>query len=182
MNLLPKEDQIKIKKQYTQRVFAFLAIIVFLLSLINIILIFPSYLFIKIKNNSLKNELEIINKKPVFLRYKDAENSLVKFNEKIEFLKTNSREVLKASSILKQITEGLKDGGVSIDSVAFEQNALEKEKIDKIRLTGKADTRVNFLRFIKNLEENNNFSEIESPASNILKNSDISYTIIVFLK
>lgn len=182
MNLLPQEDQIKIKSQYTQKIFVFFLVMVFLLSLINIILIIPSYLFIKIKNDSLKNELETINKKPVFLRYKDVENSLVKFNEKIEFLNTNSGKTLKVSSVLKQIVYGLENGGVSIDSMAFDKSAPEKEKIDKIRLTGNADTRANFLQFIKNLKENNNFSEIESPASNILKNSDVSYTITVFLK
>lgn len=173
MNFLPIDEQIKIKKRYKKRFFLFLAFALFLSALINLTLLFPSYIFLKIKNNDLKQELGILRADSIFLKSENMNGSLNVLDKNIQFLKTEKKEIVDFSEILREIIK-LKNNGISITSISFEK--------DKIILLGNGKTREALLSFIQNLKENGIFKTVDSPASNLLKKENIDFIITVFLK
>lgn len=173
MNFLPIDERIKIKKRYKKRFFLFLAFALFLAALINLILIFPSYIFLKIKNNDFKQEIRILRSDSIFLKSEKMNGFLNDLDKNINFLKTEGKEVVEFSAILREIIK-VKNGGISLASISFEK--------DKIVLLGNGKTREALLLFIQNLKENTLFKSIDSPASNLLRKENINFTITVFLK
>lgn len=173
MNFLPFEEQIKIKKIYKKKFFILLVFTIFFVSLINLILIFPSYVFLKIKNNGLKNDIKILLTDSNFLKSNDMNDSLKDLALNIPFLKTAEKEVIEFSDILKEIIK-LKNSSISLSSVFFEK--------DKITLLGKSKNREKLLLFVQNLKENIFFKNVEYPASNLLRKENIDFTLTVFLK
>lgn len=173
MNFLPIDEQIKIKKIFKKRFFLLLAFALFLAALINLILAFPSYIFLKIKNNDLKQGFNALRADSIFLKSKKMEDSLKYLDKNIKFLKTGEKEVVEFSEILKEIIK-LKNSGISLSSISFEK--------DKIVLLGNGKTRDALLLFIQNLKESGIFKTVDSPASNLLRKENISFTITVFFK
>ena len=173
MNFLPIDEQIKIKKIYKKRFFLILSFALFLASLINLILVFPSYIFLKVKNNDLKQGFNALRADSIFLKSEKMEDSLKSLDKNIKFLKTGEKEVVEFSEILKEIIK-LKNTKISLSSIFFEK--------DKIILLGNGKTREALLLFIQNLKESGIFKTVDSPASNLLRKEDINFTITVFLK
>lgn len=174
MNFLPIDEQIKIKKIYKKRFFLFLAFAVFVAALINLILVFPSYIFLKVKNNDFKQEFHAVRDDSIFLKSEKMNGFLNDLDKNIKFLKTEEKEVVEFSGILKEIIK-LKNSGVFISSISFEK--------DKIVLLGNAKTREALLLFIQNLKkEDAIFKSVDSPASNLLRKENVNFIISVFLK
>jgi len=173
MNFLPIDEQIKIKKRYKEKFFLFLASVLFFASLINLILVFPSYVFLKIKNNDLKKEYEVLRSDSIFLKSEKMNSSLNDLDKNIKFLKTGGEDTVDFSKILNEIIK-LKNSKVSLASISFEK--------DKIVLLGNAKTREALLIFIQNLKENTVFKSVDSPASNLLRKENVDFTITISLK
>lgn len=175
MNFLPSEDQIIIKKQYKFKFIFFLGIIVSFLAFINLIFIFPSYIFLKIKNEDFKKQFGVISISPEFRSLSDTELSLKKINDDIDFLKSSSDKSFIFSDILKEII-GLKENGISVTSISFDNS-------DKsFSILGNASARVDLMLFVKKIKDSGKFKIVEFPPSNILKNEDIDYSIKAVLK
>ena len=184
MNFFPIENQILLKRRYRQKVLIFFGFIIFSLIFINLILIAPSYFFLKISGENLKKQSEIINQSPVFLRFAEIENSFKNLNLDIIFLENRGKEIRFLAPLLEKIiNEKLKKAAADI-SVNFISFALGNEnaykQADKIIIQGNAKTRIDLLKFVKNLEKEGGFLEIQSPPSNLLKEKDIDYTLNIF--
>lgn len=175
MNFLPLEDQILIKKQYKAKFFIFLGILIFILAFINLIFIFPSYTILKIKNEGLKKQLEIININPEFKNLSDIEFSLKKIRDDVNFLKDSGKKNFIFSDILKEITN-LKENSISITSISFDSFN------NSVSILGNAAARDDLIFFVKKIKDSGKFETVEFPPSNILKNKNIDYSIKAVLK
>lgn len=175
MNFLPLEDQILIKKQYKAKFFIFLGILIFILAFINLIFIFPSYAILKIKNEGLKKQLEIININPEFKNLSDIEFSLKKIRDDVNFLKNSDEKNFIFSDILKEITN-LKENSISITSISFDSSS------NSVSILGNAAARDDLILFVKKIKDSGKFETVELPPSNILKNKNIDYSIKSVLK
>lgn len=184
MNFLPLKDQTEIKKQYKKRFFLGLILFLFFLGLINIILIFPPYLLLRLENGNLKKQSLAGPNEAILAKSKDTETSLKNLYADIEFLKNLAGGSPLLAPLIYELTNKIRNGinGVSIESINFENNAAKEKNINKISLFGKARTRDAFLAFLSNLKTSDYFKEINSPPQNILKNEDIDYRIEIFLK
>ena len=103
MNFLPIENQILLKRRYRQKVLIFFGFIIFSLIFINLILIAPSYFFLKISGENLKKQSAIINQSPVFLRFAEIENSFKNLNLDIIFLENRGKEIRFLAPLLEKI-------------------------------------------------------------------------------
>lgn len=175
MNFLPPEDQIIIKRQYKFKFIFFLGIIISFLAFVNLIFIFPSYIFLKIKNEDFKKQFGIISASREFKSLSDTESSLKKINDDIDFLKNSGDKSFIFSNLLKEITD-LKESGISITSISFDNS-------DKsFSILGNAGARDDLMLFVKKIKDSGKFETVEFPPSNILKNEDIDYSIKAVLK
>lgn len=185
MNFLPQEDKKSIKNQYRGRFLIALCFLIFILVIINLVLFLPSYFFLKVKNDGLKNQIEITSKNPDFKNLIEMENSLKNFSEKIKFFKSRDKETNSAPAILEEIVKAKSEisGSISITSFSYEKGADNSgAPLKKINILGNAGTREGFLLFLKNLKNNEKFLRVLSPPSNILKSMDIDYSLSIIIK
>lgn len=191
MNFLPFKNQVLLKREYKQKFFIALGFVVLFLFAINLILIPPSYIFLKARGENLKKQLEFISQSPIFFRFSELNDSLKSLNSAVSFLKEQKEETRIIAPLLKKIVESMPKETtvkVSINFISFERggpptgNDSSTAKTDKIIVQGNAETRTALLNFIKNLKQNSNLWEIQSPPSNLLKEKNIDYTLNIFLK
>ena len=178
MNFLPIETQTLFKKQYKRKVFIFFAAIVLFLLIVNLVLLFPSHIFLKTSVLDVKRQLEIANQNSVFIRFKETQIALEKLNAETDFLNTKKNEIRNIAPLFKKITDLKKEAteDISINFMSFEK------KKNKIALQGEAETRASLLKFINSLENKDDFLKIKSPPSNLLKENNINYSLDIFLK
>lgn len=185
MNFLPRENQILIKKQYVRKTFAFSEIIILFLMFANLILLFPSRLFLKISLENLERQIKTASQSSIFLRFSEIQASLEKFNSEITLLDKRESEVKNSTPALKKITDSKREGAgdkISIEFISFENDKkIPAEQPNKIIIQGKADNRAVLLKFIKTLEKEETFAQVQSPAANLLKEKDINYSLSIFL-
>ena len=130
----------------------------------------------------MRKQLEIASQSPVFLSFSDMSASLEKLNSEIEFLEKQKQETRALIPVLKKIIN-LKTDEVSIDFILFEKKKeSSRTQADKINFRGGAGTRAALLQFIKNLEKEESFLEVQSPPSNLLKEKDVDYSLNIFLR
>lgn len=184
MNFLPLKDQIEIKKQYRKRFFLILGFLFFSIAVINFLLIAPFYLFLSKENKDLKKQALADLNGGTFIKQKDMEASLKNISAGTDFLKKLDKNPINLSHFIYEIVDKMNDktNGVSIESMNFENSGSAGGSINKIVLRGKAKTRNDFLVFLTNLKNTEDFKEIISPPQNILKNENIDYQINLLLK
>lgn len=178
MNFLPIKNRILIRKEYKQKALLILGFVVLFLFALNLILILPSFIFLKEKGENLKKQHEFVSQSPIFIRFSELDDSLKNLNLNISFLKEQKEKTRIIAPLLKKIVESKPEktaGEISINFISLSES-------DKIIVQGRAETRIALLNFIKNLKQNANLWEIQSPPSNLLKEKNIDYTLNIFLK
>ncbi len=175
INLLPTENQVINKKKYLSRLFLTVGFLVFILSIISFVLFLPVFLSLFFEEKDLTQQLNVIKKADSSVESEKIYTDLDVLNTRLSIYDKNSEEVRQISSLVKGIIS-LKADGIIINYIKY-----DKDKSGKIIITGKSDSRSDFVDFKKRVEEDSSFSAVNSPLSSLLKETDISFTMTIEL-
>lgn len=175
INLLPTEDKVANKKDYLSRLFVVAGILIFIIVTISFVLFLPVFLSLFFEEKDLARQLDVLRQDDSSVEAEKIYAELGVLNARLALYEKNNNEVRQVSALIKKIIS-FKTDGIRISSFRY-----EKDKDGKIIIIGKSDSRSDFVDFKKKLEDDKSFSSVSSPLSNLLKETDISFTMTIEL-
>lgn len=177
INLLPYEDKKEVEREGLRRF-----LIVALLSLatvifLGILLMGPVYLLVFQQRIAQEDEeLSLRNGKSTE-HINQISNEIKKINSKLFVFESNAKNY-SAPKTIKGILDII-PSGIKLTDISFE---VTSEARGRAQLRGNASTRENLLNFLKVLNDSGLFSKVDSPVSNILKKTDVDFSINLEIK
>jgi len=175
INLLPNEDKITNKKDYLSRLFMVSGILLFVVITIAFVLFLPVFLSLFFEEKDLSGQLKVIKQGDTSVEAEKIYADLDVLNTRLSLYEKNNNEVRQVSVLIEKII-ALKTSGIRISYLKY-----EKDSNGKIVIIGKSDNRADFVDFKKKLEDDELFGAVSSPLSNLLKETDISFTMTIEL-
>lgn len=153
--------------------------LVFCLWSAGVVLTLPSWLALVFGRRDLELALLVAKQAPLAGEIGAIESGLKDFNRKLwlyEQAEKNVRPVLKpVEAILKTAP-----AAISLRNIFYERSSQTNP--ERIALKGRARTRSSFLSFVKTLEDSGEFKQIHSPISNLLKETDLEFSLVLDLQ
>ncbi len=172
INLLPLGDRVEIKKEYLRRLAVVSGIFLSLSILVFIIILLPALLLAKNQKHNYERQLFLSQQQLVLSGAAGAILAAEDLNSKLEIFGKGQKEAGEISGIIAVII-GNKTDGIKLDAFLYDKG--------KIIVRGESETRKELLSFIEALKRERQFTEVESPASNLLKEKDIEFNILIGL-
>ncbi len=174
MNLLPQENQKKVKKEYLLRLYSVILLLLIFTLVIAFTLFLPYYISIKKELSDKKDYLSVLVDNNI-----NATSGMLEIVEdtkrKIDILVGKKDERLGVySDIIAPIVD--KRGAVLITGITYEESTEERFYV---RLSGISLSREDLRTFIKALEKEDLFIEVNAPISNFVKDKDIRFSLDV---
>lgn len=179
MNLLPLEDQIKIRNERLLRLVEVSGGGLFLIVLAAVIILSSVYLFLILQSGELKRQLAIEEQSSELKRAQSLDLSIKDLNTQARSLRDNEgliRNPLREVGLLL----ALKPYGIAIVSLGYDKPAGKPH--GTIIVSGEANTRANLLRYVDLVEKKDIFANVESPVSNLLSRERVEFTLVLDLK
>lgn len=175
INLLPPETRDSLKRLYLKRLIIFMLLILFLLIAVSAVLLLPSYFIFSVRNKEAKLALESAESASALEGLEEALATVKEVNKKIALL--DAEPAGPAPSVTKVLSRLVADASGLVKLDNFSQSAD-----GKITLRGTAPTRNSLLAFIRRLEQDEIFSRVDSPISNLVAERNIRFLINLELK
>lgn len=171
-NLLPQEQKKVLKKEYILKL-AIVGNVLFSIVIVTaLILLGTFWLRLWNEENVLKQNIKLLN----LNTDEKAQSEIVKnVNSQIKTLQIKTH-ILSSTDALRLVLKN-KNRGIKIFNIEFNNTILG----GKINISGNADTRENLIAFIQNLEKEKIIKMADSPISNLSKNNNIQFNIIITL-
>jgi len=179
INLLPLKDKTEIKKEYLTRLAVVFSISVSLSVLAAIVLLLPSFFVINIQEKNYKKQISFLEQR---LSLSDATGitpAIDDLNFKLNLLKDSQNDGQQISEIIEKIISKMPSGN-KIEAFFYDKKGKTADNA-KIKIKGFSDTREELLKFTKILEAEGEFLDVESSVSNLLKENNIDFNLIIIL-
>jgi len=175
MNILPQEEQKKIRKEYVARLI--IVALTFLLITIGVafILLAPRYFSSKEHKQNLASYLNVIDASNV-ADSGDLLKSVVDVKKKIELLRPDEKNTLVYEEVFAPAIK--KRGGIQIKGLLYERTKTQEEIA---RITGTAPNRDSLLKFVQALKEEKSFVKVDVPVSDFVEDANIEFSINISL-
>lgn len=179
INILPIEDRKEIKKNYFKRLLIVALVFFAVTILMAIIMLLPTIFFLNEHESVSQKELEYVNKKLGDAGISQITPMVEDLNKKVQILKTTSGFGKYSDTVTEILNAG--GSGIKISSLSIKKSAGK----ESVYISGHSATRKDLLAFLDNLKQCKAafktkctpFDKIESPVSNLLKESDIDFSI-----
>lgn len=143
--------------------------------IINIILLFPSYISLRTEKATYKSESDALSKQ---IEVKDKEGLTVTMNQiqsDLSLVKPDETEIYRAiNAILNQTTTQ-----ISILSLNYTRGGKSPSSIS---IQGIAKDRASLLTFSNNLKKELLFTSVDLPVSNLAKQTDVKFNLTLLGK
>lgn len=171
LNLLPKEDSRRVGRErlarYLTVVYSFMAALLAM----GAILLLPTYFFLFFQYRGIADQLAAAQHNADSKQTQKTELLIKGTNTKLQRLA--AQHTLVASPVTKYLQDSITRVPPTITLLSF----VYEQQTGTITLRGNATTREDFLVFIEKLRTHQNFSHVESPVTNILKERDVLFNI-----
>ncbi len=175
LNLLPeKEKQNIVWEKRTNQTLYFGSCIVASV-FVFLILLFPSYIFLALQNDDVVRNLEIEKKAQEKLQIQTIEGRTAAINADTQHIIQNNAPSFVPGNFVEHLNQ-LAEGHVLLTQIQYHQNGGEAH------IEGWAETRNNFLDFKNILETEGGLQNIVSPINNIIKETNIQFTLSATLQ
>lgn len=168
-NLLPEQEKKEIRLEQSRRIVifisGFLAATLFIASL----LLIPSYLPLVIERKGLEDSLQIEENASLEFGVQKKVASAGRVVSVVSSVREHASKTSRVSAILAEFVQS-SDSGIVI-------SFLNIKKGGEFTLIGRASTRNNLLNFEKRLRESKKFEDFSSPLSNIIRETDINFSL-----
>lgn len=174
--LLPQEYGERIAYEQWARLTLVMHAGIFLVLAVGSVLLLPSYLFLTLQEPSILRQVDIANQSVAAKRVDEAEISIRAVNQQIQiFQQIRIGAPSPLTTLLSEFAETV-PSGVHISTISWD------EADRQITIDGKADRRNVLLMFIETLKATSLFKEVDLPVSSLLKEEDISFSLIVYIQ
>lgn len=178
INLLPQDYQKDSRRELIRRLIAVGGVALFLVLAANLVLISPLWLLFSLEEKELGRQLEAIKSSPAFGRVAEIEKDIKDLNEAVALFKARESERFGITQALESIIQN-KPEGVKIESFYFSSAKEAPPQPARISVFGKARNREALIMFTQKNEADPFFASVQSPISNLLKDSDFDYSLIL---
>ncbi len=178
INLLPQKNIKNIKKEFTRRVVIILGLAISVLIFTQIAL--SSALFLTL-NSYIKNSISQVIFTKEFAEkegLQKSESKVKNINKLLLFFQENENKIEPITDDISEILTASKNNSIKLESFLFNMSP----SLATVSIKGNASNRDNLINFINTLKLKNHFQKIESPISNLLKENDVDFSIILELK
>lgn len=180
INLLPEEQKMIVRGEYRRRIIIASGWLVALALATNIVLFAPAWLAFTAQERELKRQLDAIEKGALFQQVTAIESLIRQLNFEIRQYRARDREAIRAIPAVDLVLES-RGSGVMISVLSFSPPKTGNEKA-QITIAGHASDRAALLAFSDRLKARPFVESVESPISNLLRESDVDYQITAVLR
>lgn len=178
INVLPTEEKKALIHEYRIR---FLAVVFFLIALSGLLatlLLVPSYIYSKNKEQLAESKLEAFNKANPDTTFEDLSGTITDINAKLAILNANTPLHLLTRDIVNEFAS-TKPKGIYITQILYNERT---DGMGVIQVSGVALDRTTLRDYKSVLQSNSHFKDVNLPISGFVKKSDIDFTISLVLK
>ena len=177
--IMPAVAAEKIKTAKTAKsLLAVFAVLIFSAAAAGIIILMPMYSLVLSYKKDLSRELAVYLKKDAGLA-DSAALEIKKLNSRLDFVGKMSK-AKGLNSVFKNILDK-KNPGVKITYFSYEKGK-EPDGEDKVYLSGKSETRDEFLFFENRLKKELGDGKVVSPVSNLINEKDFDFSLVLNIK
>jgi hypothetical protein len=182
LNLLPQQNKAEIQKEYTLRKIVMTLVLLFVVLVASLLLLAPSYLLSKIREREATDQLTYT--KDLLEQKFESENITKEMASAISYAQA-LRPFKKGTSPYEiiRIFEN-KPSSIKITQISYTAAMIagDSPMPASISLEGKAENRESLTAFGKLIEGRSEFSAVNIPVSNFVKERDITFSMTVTLK
>ena len=171
INLLPDFQKEVVRVEYKHRMLIVGVLFVLLTIVIATVSLFPSYLISKTKYVTLKERADVLKEEEKKANTAGVSLIVKDVSEKLSLLNIGKKDTDVGMLISKLVDNA--DSSVKIMSITYEKRGATA----KVDIAGVAEKRESMIAFIEKLKKDEYFSEVYSPVSNLVKESNISFNI-----
>lgn len=174
--LLPQEYRERIAHTQWARLALVIHAGIFLIFAVGSVLLLPSYLFLTLQEPGILRQVDIANQSVAAKRVEEAEASIRAVNQRMQIFQ--QIRIDASSSLATLLSEFAKTipSGVHISTISWDEAGRQ------IIINGKADRRNVLLAFLETLKASSLFKEADLPVSSLLKEENISFSLIVYVE
>ncbi len=168
-NLIPLSAEKNVKREYWLRVLSVWFVAVGIGVSVLIVLTLPIYVLVTLQLDNHSDTVVVASAQKDELQA--LEGVLREANRQARLIVSEQQTVSLTQHI--QIITAIAGIGVTITSFQFDQTGEQK----KLVLSGVADSRLLLANFRDNLENSENYSQVELPLSSLIRDRDIDFTM-----
>jgi len=173
--LLTKEQKNNVLKEYRLRKFVIATVFVAITAIVGSLLLVPALILSSSKANDLDQQLKAQNQNQEAKDVRVIRENIQEANRQISLL-ANRQEI--------KLTENIADVIISAPTgmrlISFGYNEAT-EGIRQLEIGGISPTRDSLLLFVKNIEQKEQFSDVNLPISDFAKDRDIPFSITIIV-
>ncbi|HBM46209.1 MAG: hypothetical protein UT05_C0003G0017 [Parcubacteria group bacterium GW2011_GWF2_38_76] len=207
INLLPLNEKIKVRSDYRLRLYTVIGLMLLILVISAMIPLVISYFAISYNVEFINDITEGMSQSEGFKKtdalakiIKDTNRKSILLNDPLGVsARQNLTESFFSVFTIANELSNKKNSSIKITQITYEQatkrgvvpvsintstttGTIKESGLHKITIRGFAFDRDIFLSFLKELETNQNFLNIDSPVSNLVNSVNIDFSIIITLK
>jgi len=180
INLLPREYQNELKLERFNRLVVAAGAGIFLIVAVNAIFLLPLWALFEAQEREMTRQLAALQKNPDFSRVADIENEIGALNSEIKTFNDLEKTRFEIAQALMSVMDS-RPLGISIDNIIFSIASPRGNQASQITVQGKAVNRDLLLKFAATNETNAFFKKVNSPISNLLKETELDYSLVLDL-
>ncbi len=171
-NVLPEQFKKTITTEYYVRLGALVCCVVCVLEVCTIVFLLPSWMVGTIQKKELTQHIAIMQDLPVARSSNTVADTITSLNQLLEVV-TTTFVYEKPTSLLDEI---LKNKNSNIHIIDYSSTYVDSTHAS-LSITGKSVNRNALVTFVKTLQQDKKFSNIELPVSDLARDSDIPFTL-----
>lgn len=168
-NILPAREKKEIRLEESRRVVIFLAGFLVVNFIVASLLLFPSYLPLVVERRGLEDSLRLEEAATLDLGVKEKIASMQRVVSVVNAVGSYAAQSSRPWALLQSFLEN-SGQGISISFLSINKNA-------EFTLIGSAATRRDLLGFEERLREGKKIEDLSSPLSNIVRETNISFSL-----
>lgn len=174
INLLPYADKKELEREKMRRFLAVALLGVSTLFALGLFLMAPIYFSLTLQKKNLLEELSLASKNAPLERLGELEREIKNLNSKLLVLEEGSRKEYLVSEVFREAL-GLRSAGIELRHLSFHKPS--GGEAGRLNLGGRAQRREDLQTFIQALERSESFKKINSPVSNLLKKTEVEFSL-----
>ncbi len=175
INLLPQDEKKLIHFEAISRLTIRIGVVIFLLLLLFTILLLPSYSILVFQDDDIAERLEVEQKSETLYQVRNLESEVTKVNARLQVINNLNQTTLSPIAVMNRLFSKFPPG-VTLKSFSFD--AVSRE----IVLEGFSPTRDSYIQFENVLKDDDMFSEVVAPISNLISPISINFSIKLSLR
>ena len=172
-NLLPQLEKQIIRREYRTRLAAVMLLFFFALWTAGAILLLPSYLLSRERENTAVGEYEAFSRTVAASDAKTLNAELATVRTKLRALPTGAERV--HFSDMTRSLAAARSSGIAFTGLSFNEDGEKR----RLALSGTAESRDDLVAFQRALETSGAFQEIDFPLSNLAKDRKVNFSAII---